>query len=56
MFAPDIKSSNKHRALKSRAESLAARWFAVRVETLDKDSVTVEGNYQVAPDALRVAK
>ncbi|MBK7582010.1 MAG: hypothetical protein IPI67_17615 [Myxococcales bacterium] len=56
VFAPDIKSGNKYRAPKSRAESLAARWFAVRVETLDKDSVTVEGNYQVAPDALRVAK
>ena len=53
-FAVD---GSTYRAPRTRKESLFSRWWWVKVvEKKGKQKVIVEGNYEVAVDALRVAE
>jgi len=59
VIAPHIKDGATYRAPKTRAEALAARWWAVKItdtKTAAKGTVGVDGGYSVATNALRVVK
>lgn len=57
VIAPNIKQGKTYRAPKTRAEALSTRWWAVKIldtKNLGSGTVTVEGPYEVATDALRI--
>lgn len=59
VIAPDLKDGKRYRAPKTRAEALAARWWAVKIDDtkgLAKGTVVVQGGYEISTDALRVVK
>ena len=51
---PDIKDGTVYRAPATRQEALFNRWWIVKVTEVKKDTVIVNGGYEVAKNALRV--
>jgi hypothetical protein len=54
VLVPDIKDGGIYRAPKTRKEALFSRWWFVKVTKKQKNTVIVEGDYEVSMDALRV--
>jgi hypothetical protein len=54
VLVPDIKDGGLYRAPKTRKEALFSRWWWVKVVKKKGKSVIVDGDYEVAIDALRV--
>jgi hypothetical protein len=56
VMVPDVKDGKIYVAPKTRQDTLFNRWWLVKVEKVQKDTVIVAGGYEVAFSALRVIK
>lgn len=57
VLVPDIRDGGRYRAPKTRKEALFTRWWWVKIEKKKgKKAVIVEGDYEVATNALRVTR
>jgi len=54
VLIPDFKQGTVYSAPVTRKDALFSRWWIVKVEKKNKDTVMVEGGYEVAMDACRI--